>query len=53
MDTNCVENRIRPLALTRKSALFAGHDEGAATRTPDRLTDRDDEDEWGQALRLP
>ena len=30
MDTNCVENRIRPLALTRKNALFAGHDEGAA-----------------------
>lgn len=32
MDTNCVENRIRPLALTRKSTLFASHDEGAATR---------------------
>lgn len=30
MDTNAVENRIRPLALTRKNALFAGHDEGAA-----------------------
>lgn len=29
MDTNPVENRIRPLALTRKNALFAGHDEGA------------------------
>jgi len=29
MDTNAVENRIRPLALTRKNALFAGHDEGA------------------------
>ena len=25
-----MENRIRPLALTRKNALFAGHDEGAA-----------------------
>ena len=30
MDTNGVENLIRPIALTRKNALFAGHDEGAA-----------------------
>ena len=30
MDSNAVENRIRPLALNRKNALFAGHDEGAA-----------------------
>ncbi len=29
MDSNAVENRIRPLALTRKNALFVGHDEGA------------------------
>ncbi len=29
MDTNFVENRIRPLKLTKKNALFAGHDEGA------------------------
>jgi transposase len=29
MDSNLVENQIRPLALTRKNALFAGHDEGA------------------------
>ena len=29
MDTNIVENAIRPLALNRKNALFAGHDEGA------------------------
>lgn len=28
MDTNAVENTIRPLALSRKNALFAGHDEG-------------------------
>lgn len=28
MDTNPVENQIRPLTLTRKNALFAGHDEG-------------------------
>lgn len=28
IDSNVVENRIRPLALNRKNALFAGHDEG-------------------------
>ena len=31
MDTNAVENTIRPLALNRKNALFAGHDEGGRT----------------------
>ena len=30
MDNNVVENAIRPLALNRKNALFAGHDKGAA-----------------------
>ncbi|MCK6451179.1 MAG: IS66 family transposase [Alphaproteobacteria bacterium] len=30
MDTNIVERSIRPVALNRKNALFAGHDEGAA-----------------------
>ena len=29
IDSNAVENLIRPIALTRKNALFAGHDEGA------------------------
>ena len=29
LDSNRVENLIRPHALTRKNALFAGHDEGA------------------------
>jgi len=29
LDTNPVENQIRPLALTRKNALFAGNDVGA------------------------
>ncbi|WP_425593216.1 IS66 family transposase [Jannaschia rubra] len=28
IDFNSVENLIRPTALTRKNALFAGHDEG-------------------------
>ena len=26
--SNSVENLIRPIALNRKNALFAGHDEG-------------------------
>jgi transposase len=30
MDTNAVERAIRPVKLTRKNALFAGCDEGAA-----------------------
>ena len=30
IDSNFVENRIRPLKLNAKNALFAGHDEGAA-----------------------
>lgn len=28
IDSNSVENLTRPIALTRKNALFAGHDEG-------------------------
>ena len=31
MDSNFIENRIRPIKLTAKNALFAGHDEGAAS----------------------
>lgn len=30
IDSNTVERSIRPIALTRKNALFAGHDLGAA-----------------------
>jgi hypothetical protein len=30
LDTNPVENQIRPLVLTRKNSLFAGHDDGAS-----------------------
>ena len=29
MDSNFVENRVRPVKLTAKNALFAGHDVGA------------------------
>lgn len=28
IDSNSVENSVRPIALNRKNALFAGHDEG-------------------------
>ena len=31
MDSNPVENLIRPIALNRKNALFCGHDEGGAS----------------------
>ena len=31
-DSNCLENRNRPVALTKKNALFAGHDAGAPAR---------------------
>ena len=31
IDTNPVENTIRPITLNRKNALFAGHDEGGRT----------------------
>jgi transposase len=30
IDSNAVENLIRPVTLQRKNSLFAGHDEGAA-----------------------
>lgn len=30
MDSNAVENHVRPLTLQRKNSFFAGHDEGAA-----------------------
>ncbi len=29
MDNNTVERTIRPIAISRKNALFAGHDAGA------------------------
>ena len=34
LDTNPVENAIRPIALTRKNALFAGHESGPRTGPP-------------------
>ncbi len=32
IDSNTVERTMRPVALTRKNALFAGSDEGAENR---------------------
>ena len=32
LDNNTVEGTIRPIALNRKNALFAGHDAGAENR---------------------
>lgn len=33
MDTNLVENTVRPITLNRKNEFFAGHDEGGRTWT--------------------
>jgi len=38
MDSNVIENRIRPLAVNRRNVLFAGHDESAKVRA--RIADR-------------
>ena len=40
MDTNTVERAIRPIALNRKNALFAGSDRGAQHWAGRRLPDR-------------
>lgn len=32
IDSNAIENLVRPIALNRKNALFAGHEEGGRTR---------------------
>lgn len=39
IDSNNVENLVRPIALNRKNALFAGHDEGGKAwgRTANKL----------------
>ena len=52
MDSNFVENRIRPIKLTAKNALFAGHDEGASALGSYRHAHRNLQDEWRRALRL-
>jgi transposase len=40
MDSNIVERAIRPIALNRKNALFAGHDEGGKLGPALRLLSR-------------
>ena len=41
IDSNTVERSMRPIALNRKNALFAGSDEGRAQLGHHRLADRD------------
>ena len=41
MDSNAVERTIRPIALQRKNALFAGHDAGAKKLGNARFAHRD------------
>jgi hypothetical protein len=40
IDNNIVERAIRPLALNRKNALFAGSDEGASCCSPHHAIDK-------------
>lgn len=53
LDTNAVEKRIRPLALTWKNALFAGPGPRRRGLGSDRVAERDGEDERRRAPRLP
>ena len=53
MDNNIVENTIRPLALNRKNALFAGHDEGAAAWARIASLVENGQNERGRPPRLP
>jgi hypothetical protein len=41
IDTNVVERSIRPIALSRKNALFAGSDEGRRQLGDHRVPHRD------------
>ncbi len=51
MDSNFVENQIRPIKLTAKNARFAGHNEGARMGLYHQPV-RDLQDERRRALRL-
>jgi transposase len=51
IDSNTVERSVRPLALTRKNALFAGHDLGAKLGDG-RITHRDLQVERGRSPRV-
>ena len=53
MDTNVVERAIRPNTLTRKNALFAGNDGGAASLGDCHDTDPDGEVERCQSDGVP
>lgn len=52
LDTNPVENQIRPLALTRKNALFAGNDIGDGELDVARLARGNMQNERREPRRL-
>ena len=52
IDSNAVENLICPIALNRKNALFAGHDEGGRAWGPHRIAHRNRQDQRYRAFRL-
>src|SRR4051812_32549257 len=53
IDSNVVERSVRPLALTRTNALFAGSDGGAAALGGDRVLGRDLQAERRRTPGLP
>ena len=53
IDSNIVERAIRPLALNRKNALFAGSDGGGRALGGDRLAGRDLQAHRRRAAGLP
>ena len=53
IDNNAVERAIRPLALNRKNALFAGSDGGAEALGGDRFADRNVQAPRRRTARLP
>ena len=52
MDNNTVERTMRPIALIRNNALFAGHDAGAANRATISVAGRDLQTQRHRATRL-
>ena len=53
IDSNTVERSMRPVALSRKNALFAGSDEGGRNWACGRLADRDLQAQRRRSAALP
>jgi hypothetical protein len=53
IDNNTVERTIRPIALNRKNALFAGHDAGAENWATIASLDRNLQAQLRRSVRLP